>query len=117
MTLVRGILIVWRLEGVQMCRVALMQLGTGENQRASTGINTSWHYRPQYILLFLYYIALILLMESSINSYLEEITAYLNENSLLIFAPKYSVTLFSPDTHQAKTHPRILIEDSQLPLE
>ena len=54
--------------------------------------------------------------EDSINSYLEEITAYLKDNSLLISAPKSSVTLFSPDPQQAKTHPRILIEDSQLPL-
>ena len=55
-------------------------------------------------------------IEDSINSYLEEITAYLKDNSLLIYAPKSTVTLFSPDPHQAKTHPRILIEDSQLPL-
>ena len=47
---------------------------------------------------------------------LEEITAYLKDNSLLISAPKSSVTLFNPDQHQTKTHPRILIEDSQLPL-
>ena len=53
-------------------------------------------------------------MEDSLNSYLEEVTAYLKENSLLISAPKSSVTLFTPDTHQAKTHQRILIEDSQL---
>ena len=55
-------------------------------------------------------------MEDSLNSYLEEITAYLKEDSLLISAAKSSVTLFTPDTHQAKTHPKILIEDSQLPL-
>ena len=55
-------------------------------------------------------------MEDSLNSYFEEITAYLKDNSLLISAPKSSVTLFTPDTHQAKTHPRILIEDSRLPL-
>ena len=55
-------------------------------------------------------------LEDSINSYLKEITAYLKDNSLLISAPKSTVTLFSPDPHQAKTHPRILIEDSQLPL-
>ena len=58
----------------------------------------------------------ILDMEDSINSYPEKITAYLKYNSLLISAPKSSVTLFTPDTHQAKTHPKILIEDSQLPL-
>ena len=55
-------------------------------------------------------------LEDIINSYLEEITAYLKDNSLLMSAPKYTVTLFSPDPHQSKTHPRILIEDSQLPL-
>ena len=50
-------------------------------------------------------------MEDILNSFLEEITAY-----LLISAPKSSVTLFTPDTHHAKTHPKILNEDSQLPL-
>ena len=45
----------------------------------------------------------------------EEITAYLEDDSLVISAPKSSVTLFRPNTHQAKTHPRILIEDSHLP--
>ena len=55
-------------------------------------------------------------LEDSINSYLEEITAYLKDNSLLISAPKSTVTSFSPDPYQTKTHPRILIEDSQLPL-
>ena len=34
----------------------------------------------------------------------------------MISAPKSTVTLFSPDPHQAKTHPTILIEDSQQPL-
>ena len=51
-------------------------------------------------------------MEDSLNSYLEEITAYMKDNSLLISAPKSSVTLFTPDTNQAITHPKILIEDS-----
>ena len=55
-------------------------------------------------------------LEDGINSCIEEITAHLKENSLLIFAPKSTVTLISPDPHQAKTHPIILIEDSQLPL-
>ena len=47
-------------------------------------------------------------LEVSINNYLEEITAYLKDNSLLISAPKSS--------HQAKIHPRIFIENSHLPL-
>ena len=55
-------------------------------------------------------------MEDNLNSYLEEITAYLKDNSLLISVPKSSVTLFTQDTHQAKTHSRILSQDSRLPL-
>ena len=55
-------------------------------------------------------------LEVSLNNYLEEITAYLKYNSLLISGPKSSVTLLTLDTHQAKTHPSILIEDSRLPL-
>ena len=47
---------------------------------------------------------------------LEEITTYLKDNSLLISATKSSVMLFSPDPHQANTHKRMLIKDSQLPL-
>ena len=55
-------------------------------------------------------------LEDSINRYLEGENAYLKDNSLLISAQKSSVTLFSPDPHQVKTHPRILIEDLQLPI-
>ena len=55
-------------------------------------------------------------LEVSINNYLEEITAYLKDNSLLISASKSSVTLLTPDTHQANIHPRIFIENSHLPL-
>ena len=40
-----------------------------------------------------------------LNSYLEEITACLKDNSILISAPKSSVTLFTPDIHQAKNPP------------
>ena len=55
-------------------------------------------------------------LEVSLNNYLEELTTYLKDNSLLISAPKSSVTLLTPDTHQAKTHPDIFIGDSRLPL-
>ena len=40
-------------------------------------------------------------LEVNLNNYIEEITAYLKDNSLLISAPKFSVTLLTPDTHQA----------------
>ena len=55
-------------------------------------------------------------LEVSLNNYIEEITAYLKDDYLLISAKKSSVTLLTPDTHQAKTHSSILIEDSRLPL-
>ena len=55
--------------------------------------------------------------ESMINSYLRDVNIYLTENSLLIIAPKSTVTLFIPDKHQFHTHPDITLEDTQLPLE
>ena len=55
-------------------------------------------------------------LEVSINNCLEKITAYLKDNSLLISAPKSSVTLLTPDTHQAKIHHNIFIENSHLSL-
>ena len=54
---------------------------------------------------------------STINSYLRDVVIYLQENLFLISAPKSTVTLFTPDTHQFQTHPYIALEDSQLPLE
>ena len=53
-------------------------------------------------------------LDVGINNYLEDITAYLKDNSLLISAKKPSVTLLTPNTHQAKIHPSILIEGSRL---
>ena len=54
---------------------------------------------------------------SMINSYLREVSIYLKDNSLLIAAPKSTVTLFTPDKHQFQMHPDITLEDTQLPLE
>ena len=56
-------------------------------------------------------------LESMINNYLREVSIYLKENSLLISAPKSTVTLFTPDKHQFQMHPYITLEDTQLPLE
>ena len=56
-------------------------------------------------------------LESNISSYLREVSIYLKVNSLLISAPKSTVTLFSPDKHQFQMHPDITLEDTQLPLE
>ena len=56
-------------------------------------------------------------LESNINSYLREVSIHLKDNSLLISAPKSTVTLFTPDKHQFQMHPDITLEDTQLPLE
>ena len=52
-----------------------------------------------------------------INSYLRDVCIYLKENLLLISAPKLTGTLFTPDTHQLLTHPKVTLEDIQLQLE
>ena len=56
-------------------------------------------------------------VESMINNYLRDVSIYLKDNSLLISAPKSTVTLFTPDKHQFQMHPDITLEDTQLPLE
>ena len=56
-------------------------------------------------------------LESNINSYLREVSIYLKDNSILISAPKSTVTLFTLDKHQFQMHPDITLEDTQLPLE
>ena len=52
-----------------------------------------------------------------INNYLREVSIYLKDNSLLVSAPKSTVTLFIPYKHQFQMHPDITPEDTQLPLE
>ena len=44
-------------------------------------------------------------LEQQINSYLEEMSTFLKDNSLLISAPKSTVTLFTPGSFQARFHP------------
>ena len=55
-------------------------------------------------------------LEHKVNTYLTEMSRFLRENSLLISAPKSSVTLFTPDPAQANTRPKIKIADSEVPL-
>ena len=55
-------------------------------------------------------------LEHKVNTYLTEMSRFLQENSLLISAPKSSVTLFTPDPAQANTRPKIKIADSEIPL-
>ena len=56
-------------------------------------------------------------LESTINNYLRDVSIYLKDNSLLISAPKSTVTLFTLDKHQFQMHPDITLEDTQLTLE
>ena len=56
-------------------------------------------------------------LEHTVNTYLTEMSLFLREMSLLILAPKSSVTLFTPDPAQANTRPKIKISDSELPLD
>ena len=56
-------------------------------------------------------------LEPIINSYLGEVSIYLKDNSLLIYTPKSTVMLFTPDKHQFQMHPNIALEDTHLPLE
>ena len=46
-------------------------------------------------------------LEHKINDYLTEMSRFLRDISLLISAPKSTVTLFTPDPKQANTHPKI----------
>ena len=55
-------------------------------------------------------------LDHKVNTYLTEMSRFLRVNSLLISAPKSSVTLFTPHPAQANTHPKINIDDSELPL-
>ena len=56
-------------------------------------------------------------LEQKMNSYMEEMSTFLKDNSLLISAPKSTVTLFTPDSFQARIHPKIAIADAILPVE
>ena len=49
-------------------------------------------------------------LEQRINSYLEEMSTFLKDNSLLISAPKSTVTLSTSDPFQARFHPKTAID-------
>ena len=54
-------------------------------------------------------------LEHKINGYLTDMSCCLRDNSLLISAPKSTVTLFTPAPMQENTHPKIKISDANLP--
>ena len=51
-------------------------------------------------------------LESMITNYLRDVSIYLKDKSLLISAPKSTVTLFTLDKHQFQMHPDITLEDT-----
>ena len=55
-------------------------------------------------------------LEHKINDYLTDMSCFLRDNSLLISAPKSTVTMFTPDPKQDNTHTKIKISDAELPL-
>ena len=52
----------------------------------------------------------------SLNSYLDSLYLFLSSKQLIISSSKSTVTLFTPDTHEAIVHPQIFINNSLLPL-
>ena len=52
-----------------------------------------------------------------INPYLESLASFLEERELLVSPEKSTVTLFTPDTKEAKIHPKIQLKNTTLPLE
>ena len=99
-------------------QTAIILRGTKSSTRiVRTGVNTDMP-RPTTPVKKVYYAEDITVwatgpkipqLESMINSYLREVSIYLKDNSLLISAPKSTVTLFTPDKHQfqillLKTH-------------
>ena len=55
-------------------------------------------------------------LKHKIIGYLTEMSCFLRDNLLLISTPKSTVTMFTSDTMQANTHPKIEISDAELPL-
>ena len=53
---------------------------------------------------------------AKVKTYLREMSRFLLVSWLLISARKSSVTLLTPDPAQANTHPKIKIDNSELPL-
>jgi hypothetical protein len=56
-------------------------------------------------------------MCDSLNCYVPEVTKFLEERGLLVSAEKSTVTLFTPWSKEAKTHPEIMVNGNQVPLE
>ena len=54
---------------------------------------------------------------NGLNIYLSQVLNYINNNKLTVPTAKYTVTLFTPDTHEHSLHPQVKLADQVLPLE
>ena len=55
-------------------------------------------------------------MAADLNSYLKTLTRFLDERDLQLSVPKCFVTLFTPNTREHKTTPKVTINGEDLPL-
>ena len=54
---------------------------------------------------------------SALSAHAAEVAEWADGRGLVISAPKSTITLFTPDTHQSRTHPAVSLRNSPLPLE
>ena len=54
---------------------------------------------------------------NGLNIYLSQELNYINNTELTVSTAKYTVTLFTPDTHQHHLHPQVKLADQVLLLE
>ena len=56
-------------------------------------------------------------LSSLINAYTKDLVSFLKERELLVSAAKSTVTLFTPNTHEANIHPEIFVENERVRLD
>ena len=56
-------------------------------------------------------------LTNSINSYIKEVLSFLSERELEVSPSKSTVTLFTPDTHEALIHPKVEMEGTTVKLD
>ena len=54
---------------------------------------------------------------NGVNIYLSQVLNYINNKTLAVSTAKYTVTLFTTDTHEHHMHPQMRLVDQVLPLE
>ena len=53
---------------------------------------------------------------NGLNIYLSQVLNYINNKKVTVSTDKYTVTLFTPDTHEHHLHPQVKLADQVLPL-